>query len=141
MSNSVISHPPSLLIHSVVHLSKPEISLSVFKEGTGYRGNVTCWSSRGTVPANFSLLVDDETVASVVASDSVSAWFSVPVVPGLDMGVAQCWVKNEVQELMSEPLTLEVGMSYSCVGTTLIAYCVLFCQQFIISCLSSSSWR
>ncbi|XP_019744764.1 netrin receptor DCC isoform X1 [Hippocampus comes] len=91
-----------------VHLSKPEISLSIFKEGTGYRGNVTCWSSRGTVPANFSLLVDDKMMASVVASDSVSAWFSVAVVPGLDMGVARCWVKNEVQELMSEPLTLEV---------------------------------
>ncbi|XP_077380644.1 Fc receptor-like protein 5 isoform X3 [Festucalex cinctus] len=91
-----------------VHLIKPEISLSIFKEGTSYRGNVTCWSLRGSPPVNFSLSVDNKIVAFVIASTSVSAWFSVAVVPGLDMGVAQCWVKNEVQELMSEPLTLEV---------------------------------
>ncbi|XP_061625835.1 uncharacterized protein LOC133476454 [Phyllopteryx taeniolatus] len=91
-----------------VHLLKPEISLSIFKEGTRYRGNVTCWASRGTPPVNFSLSVDDKVVTSVIAFDSVSAWFSVAVVPGLDMGVARCLVKNEVQELLSEPLTLEL---------------------------------
>ncbi|XP_049575823.1 Fc receptor-like protein 5 isoform X2 [Syngnathus scovelli] len=91
-----------------VHLLKPEISLSVFKAGTHYRGNVTCWTSRGTPPVNFSLSVDDKKLASVIASDSLSAWFNISVVPGLDMGAARCWVRNEVQELTSEPLTLEV---------------------------------
>ncbi|XP_077575746.1 Fc receptor-like protein 5 isoform X2 [Stigmatopora nigra] len=91
-----------------VHLSKPEISLSIFKEGTSYHGNVSCWSSRGTPPVEFFLLMEDKVMASVLASDSVSAWFRVNVVPGLDMGVVRCCVKSEVQQLMSEPLTLEV---------------------------------
>ncbi|XP_054636148.1 Fc receptor-like protein 5 isoform X5 [Dunckerocampus dactyliophorus] len=93
-----------------VYLSKPKISLSVFKDGGSYRGNVTCWSSRGTPPINFSLAVDDKAVASVLAAESLSAWFNVTVVPRLDVGVARCWVKNEVQELKSEPLTLEVDV-------------------------------
>ncbi|XP_077427908.1 Fc receptor-like protein 5 isoform X2 [Vanacampus margaritifer] len=87
--------------------SSLEVKVEV-KEGTSYRGNVTCWSPRGTPPVNFTLSVDDKMVGSVIASASVSAWFSVAVVPGLDMGAARCCAKNEVQELMSEPLTLEV---------------------------------
>ncbi|XP_054636145.1 uncharacterized protein LOC129183194 isoform X2 [Dunckerocampus dactyliophorus] len=102
-----------------VYLSKPKISLSVFKDGGSYRGNVTCWSSRGTPPINFSLAVDDKAVASVLAAESLSAWFNVTVVPRLDVGVARCWVKNEVQELKSEPLTLEVGMRHSREGNAL----------------------
>ncbi|XP_057700676.1 uncharacterized protein LOC130921062 isoform X4 [Corythoichthys intestinalis] len=98
----------SIRLSVVTYLLKPEISLSIFKEGTSYRGNVTCWSSRGTPPVNFSLLLDDKVVASVLTSDSASAWFSIDVVPGLDMGVVRCCVNSEVQQLMSEPLTLEV---------------------------------
>ncbi|XP_057700674.1 Fc receptor-like protein 5 isoform X2 [Corythoichthys intestinalis] len=103
-----ISSSSEVKVAVKAYLLKPEISLSIFKEGTSYRGNVTCWSSRGTPPVNFSLLLDDKVVASVLTSDSASAWFSIDVVPGLDMGVVRCCVNSEVQQLMSEPLTLEV---------------------------------
>lgn len=101
-----------LFIPPSVHVSTPQISFSIFKEENGYCGNVTCWSSRGTPPVNFSLSVDDREEGTVLAAESLAAWFLVPMELGMDMGVARCWVKNEVQELMSEPLTLEVGMSY-----------------------------
>ncbi|XP_029950403.1 Fc receptor-like protein 5 isoform X2 [Salarias fasciatus] len=91
-----------------VYVSKPEISFSVFREGKSYRANVTCWSSRGSPPANFSLLLDEAEVYSVRATQSLVGWFVVEVVPGLDMGLAHCQVKTELQELKSEPVTLEV---------------------------------
>ncbi|XP_028262122.1 Fc receptor-like protein 5 isoform X2 [Parambassis ranga] len=91
-----------------IYVSQPKISFTVFKEGASYRGNVTCLSSRGSLPVNFSLLVDGKEEGSVTVTESLTAWFSVAVVPGQDMGEARCRVKTEVQELMSEPVTLEV---------------------------------
>ncbi|XP_040892317.1 brother of CDO isoform X2 [Toxotes jaculatrix] len=90
------------------YVSKPNISFSISKEEDSYSGNVTCWSTRGSLPVNFSLSVDNNKVGSVTVTESLFAWFSVAMVPGLDMGEAQCHVKSEMQELMSEPLTLEV---------------------------------
>ncbi|XP_017272414.1 Fc receptor-like protein 5 isoform X1 [Kryptolebias marmoratus] len=91
-----------------VYASKPKISFSIFKVGGGYHGNVTCWSSIGSPPGNFSLLLDDKEVASVASSESLSAWFDVAVVIGLDMGEAQCRLKTGAQDLSSESVTLEV---------------------------------
>ncbi|XP_041641835.1 Fc receptor-like protein 5 [Cheilinus undulatus] len=91
-----------------VYVSKPRISFYIFKEGDSYRGNVTCWSTRGSPPVNFSLLLAGREEGSVTATESLITWFTVAMVPGLDMGVAQCQVKSHVQELTSEPLTLEV---------------------------------
>lgn len=91
-----------------VRISKPEISISVFKDGGNYRGNVTCRSSTGSPPVNFTLLLDDKEVRSVTAAESLSAWFDVPVVIGLNMGEARCRGRNAVQDLESEALTLEV---------------------------------
>ncbi|XP_044202070.1 Fc receptor-like protein 5 isoform X2 [Thunnus albacares] len=91
-----------------VHVSTPRISFSISKVGDSYHGNVTCWSSRGTPPVNFSLSVDNKEVEAVIAAESLAAWFPVAMVPGLDMGMARCRVKTEVQELLSEPVTLEV---------------------------------
>ncbi|XP_053275699.1 Fc receptor-like protein 5 isoform X2 [Pleuronectes platessa] len=90
------------------YVSKPNISFSIFKEGDGYQGNITCWSTRGSHPVNFSLSVDDKEVGSLTANQSLTVWFLVAMIPGMDMGVARCWVKTETQELMSEPVTLEV---------------------------------
>lgn len=104
---------PPFFIPPSVYASKPYISLSIFKEGASYRGNVTCWSTRGSPPVNFSLLVDDIEVGSVTVPESLAAWFSVSVVPELDMGMARCRVNTEVQELMSEPMSLELGMNYT----------------------------
>ncbi|KAM6940997.1 Fc receptor-like protein 5 [Lycodopsis pacificus] len=91
-----------------VYVSKPRISFSIYKEGAGHRGNVTCWSTRGSPPVNISLSVDDTEVGSVTAAQSLAAWFPVPMVPGQDTAVARCRVKTEAQELMSEPVTLEM---------------------------------
>lgn len=106
-----LSTSAPLFIYPPVYVSKPKISFSIFKEGDSYRGNVTCWSLRGSPPTNFSLLVEGKEVGSFTATEFPVAWFSVAMVPGLDMGIARCQVKTEMQELMSDPLTLEVGMS------------------------------
>lgn len=92
------------------------MSFSISKEGNDYRGNVTCWSSKGTPPVNFSLTLDDREVGHVAVTDSLTAWFPMAIVPGLDMGVAQCRVTNEVQSLLSDPVTLVVGTSRLCDG-------------------------
>lgn len=93
------------------YVSKPEIFFFVYKEGDSYQGNVTCWSSRGSPPVNFSLLIDGNEVESITAVQALAAWFRVAIVPELDMGEARCRVKTENRELLSEPVTLEVGMN------------------------------
>lgn len=102
-----------LFIPLLVYASKPRLSFSISKEGDSYHGNVTCWSARGSPPVNFSLSVDDLEVGSVTATGPLIAWFSVNIVPGLDMGVAQCRLTTEVQELLSDPVTLVVGKRYT----------------------------
>lgn len=99
-------------ISHTVYVSVPKISLSVTKEGSGYLAKVTCWSSQGTLPVNFSLSLDNMEVASSTATESLAASFLVPIVPGRDMGVARCHVANEVQKLRSEPLNLVIGMNF-----------------------------
>ncbi|KAM4594568.1 B-cell receptor CD22 isoform 3-T3 [Fundulus diaphanus] len=91
-----------------VRISKPDISITMFKDGDNYYGNVSCWSTKGSPPVNFSLLIDDKEVRSVTAVESLAAWFDVPVVIGLNMGEARCRGRTEVQDLKSEALTLEV---------------------------------
>uniref|UniRef100_A0A1A8CDA7 Ig-like domain-containing protein n=1 Tax=Nothobranchius kadleci TaxID=1051664 RepID=A0A1A8CDA7_NOTKA len=103
-SNTSLPSP----LFPLVYVSKPKISFSLFKVGDGYRGNITCWALRGSLPVNFSLLLDDKELGSITATESLSACFDVAVVIGLDMGDARCRVKTEVQDLKSEPVTLEV---------------------------------
>lgn len=95
-------------VHVKVHLSQPRIAFSISKEADGYGGHVTCWTSRGSPPATFYLLLDGKEVTSVEATKSTLAKFPVAMVPGQDMGMAECLVKNEVQELKSRSLTLVV---------------------------------
>ncbi|KAM9769076.1 Fc receptor-like protein 5 isoform 2-T2 [Menidia menidia] len=90
-----------------VFLSKPMISFSMVKVGDGYRGNVTCWCSRGSPPANFSLWVDGRPVGWFTATGALAVSFPVPAAPGLDMGEARCRVQSPRQQLHSEPLSLE----------------------------------
>nr|XP_020451851.1 Fc receptor-like protein 5 isoform X2 [Monopterus albus] len=106
--NKRVSSSTVVQVTVKVYISKPKISFSISKVGASYFGNVTCWSSRGSPPVNFSLSLDGKEVGSETANEYLSAWFPVTMTPGMDMGVAQCWVKTELQELMSEPLTLEV---------------------------------
>ncbi|XP_035039746.1 Fc receptor-like protein 5 isoform X1 [Hippoglossus stenolepis] len=106
--NTRFSSSTEVKVTVKAYVSKPNISFSIFKEGDGYQGNITCWSTRGSHPVNFSLSVDDKEVGSLTANESLTVWFLVAMVPGMDMGVARCWVKTEMQELMSEPVSLEV---------------------------------
>ncbi|KAJ0033276.1 hypothetical protein NQD34_000383 [Periophthalmus magnuspinnatus] len=92
-----------------VYVTKPQISFSVSKEAGGnLMGNISCSVSRGSPPINFTLLLNDRTVDSVTGSGSLSIWFDLLMVPGLEMGRAQCRAQTEVQDIVSEPLTLEV---------------------------------
>ncbi|XP_034043425.1 uncharacterized protein LOC117525629 isoform X4 [Thalassophryne amazonica] len=90
------------------YVSTPRISFSISKVGSTYSANVTCWSSTGSPPVNFSLTLDNRHVGFVSAAESLDACFSVDMVPGQDMGLARCHVKTDVQELKSEPVVLEV---------------------------------
>ncbi|XP_026159195.1 Fc receptor-like protein 5 isoform X2 [Mastacembelus armatus] len=108
MGNRRVSSSTEVQVLVKVYISKPKISFSVYKEGDSYYGNVTCWSLRGSPPAHFTLRVDDKEVGSVTANESLAAWFSIAIIPGLDMGMARCLVTTEVQALISEPVTLEV---------------------------------
>ncbi|XP_030274378.1 uncharacterized protein LOC115580502 isoform X5 [Sparus aurata] len=99
-----------------VNISKPRISFSISKEGASYHGNVTCWSTRGSPPVNFSLSLDDREVGSVTATESLTAWFPVDMVPGLDMVPVGGKVKMEVDylyradsELAAARLTCQVS--------------------------------
>ncbi|XP_034543163.1 uncharacterized protein LOC117815513 [Notolabrus celidotus] len=105
---SRFSSSSEVLVTVKAHISKPSISFSISKTGNGYQGNVTCSSTRGTPPVNISLLLDDREEGSITATESLTAWFDFEIVPGLDTGVARCRVKTDVQELMSEPVSLEV---------------------------------
>ncbi|XP_071381264.1 Fc receptor-like protein 5 isoform X3 [Centroberyx affinis] len=106
--NSRFSSSEEVQVTVKVHFSTPSISFTLSKEGDNYSGNVTCWSSSGSPPVTFYLLLDDKEAGSVTATESLVAWFPVAMVPGRDMGVAQCRAQNDVQQLLSEPLTLEV---------------------------------
>ncbi|XP_031720405.1 Fc receptor-like protein 5 isoform X3 [Anarrhichthys ocellatus] len=94
-------------VQDTIVSSSSEVQVTV-KEGASHRGNVTCWSTGGSPPVNISLSVDDTEVGFVTVAQSLAAWFPVPMVPGQDVAVARCRVKTEVQELMSEPVTLEM---------------------------------
>lgn len=104
--------PNDVPIAPPVYVSKPKLSLSISKEPDGYRGNITCWVSRGSPPINFTFSVNNKEVGTVTATESLMAWFYVAIVPGLEMGKARCRVQTEAQDLTSEPLTLEVGMNH-----------------------------
>ncbi|CAL8332209.1 unnamed protein product [Merluccius merluccius] len=92
-----------------VYLSQPQISFSISKGANGYVGNVTCWTSRGSPPATFSLFLDGKQVASFIATESTLVTFPVAIELAIDNGMAECLVRTEVQELKSKTLTLVVG--------------------------------
>ncbi|XP_078800112.1 Fc receptor-like protein 5 isoform X2 [Oryzias latipes] len=118
-------------------ISKPKISFFLFKDGASYQANVTCWCTRGSPPVNFSLYLDDRNIETVTATESLAAWFRVDAFPGLDMGEARCRVKTELQQLMSEPVSLEVvpvggnvkvELIYLYTATTKLAAAMLRCH-------------
>lgn len=122
--------PLPFVVFLSVRVSKPRISFSISKEGNDYLGNVTCWSSKGSPPVNFSLTLDDREVGRSTATDSLSAWFPVDMAPEVDMGVAQCRATNPVQDLVSEPVTLVVGTS----ARSFLCGCLFFSVDSLSLC-------
>uniref|UniRef100_A0A3B1IUS7 Ig-like domain-containing protein n=1 Tax=Astyanax mexicanus TaxID=7994 RepID=A0A3B1IUS7_ASTMX len=76
------------------------------------KANISCRLVRGSPPVTFRLLLDGEAVA-VQRTGSLEAWFSVPVSVGLDMGTAQCKAETDIQQLLSDPVDLEVPVEGS----------------------------
>ncbi|XP_052384025.1 Fc receptor-like protein 5 isoform X3 [Oncorhynchus keta] len=107
-TNSRFSSSREVTVRVKAYLSVPQISFTISKEGSSYRGNVTCRSSRGTPPVTFYLFLDDKEVGSDVATESLVAWFPTAMVPGRDMGTVRCTVESDAQRLTSRPLTLVV---------------------------------
>ncbi|XP_072318958.1 Fc receptor-like protein 5 isoform X2 [Eucyclogobius newberryi] len=92
-----------------VYVTRPQISLSISKEAAGgLVGNISCGVSRGSPPINFTFLLENRAEGQVAASQARTVWFNFPIVPGLEMGKARCRAQTEVQDVLSEPLTLEV---------------------------------
>uniref|UniRef100_A0A8C9TVU0 Ig-like domain-containing protein n=1 Tax=Scleropages formosus TaxID=113540 RepID=A0A8C9TVU0_SCLFO len=84
-----------------------ELSFVVSREDSGYHADVTCQSSRGSPPVSFRLFLNGTVVASRAAT-SLSAHFYIPIRTGVNYGELQCRVQNDVQELSSNTVTLEV---------------------------------
>ncbi|KAI1886464.1 hypothetical protein AGOR_G00196020 [Albula goreensis] len=110
MTNSRVSSSQEVDVHVKVLLSQPRISFSVTKEEAGYRANVMCQSTRGTLPAQFWLLMGDVTLANRTTA-ALSATFSVAVTLGKSLGTLRCAGGNrgnQLPEVHSRPLELEV---------------------------------
>lgn len=91
-----------------VYLSQPQISFSISKEVGGFMGNISCSVSRGSPPINFTFLLENRAEDAITVSESHLVHFSFPIVPGLEMGKARCRAQTEVQDILSEPLSVEV---------------------------------
>ncbi|XP_055014428.1 Fc receptor-like protein 5 [Boleophthalmus pectinirostris] len=94
-----------------VYVTKPQLSLAVSKEaGGGLVGNISCSVSRGSPPINFTLLLDDRAEGTVTGSGSLSVWFCVSMVPGLEMGRAHMHYRHPCSPPRTpEPDSLDMG--------------------------------
>ncbi|XP_058256183.1 protogenin A [Hemibagrus wyckioides] len=90
------------------YLSAPRLSFTLFHNGLGYSANISCRLAYGSPPVTFQLLLNGNHV-DVQRVDLLEAWFSQPVTVGLDMGTVQCLAENDIQQLLSNPVNLEVA--------------------------------
>ncbi|XP_070775527.1 contactin-5 isoform X5 [Enoplosus armatus] len=89
-------------------VSNPDISFTVLKEDShNYSAVVTCQSTRGTLPFNFSLYNRTELVANMTVGER-NATFKVPLVLGQHLGRLQCRANNGDQIAYSQWIPLEV---------------------------------
>ncbi|KAF7703257.1 B-cell receptor CD22 isoform X1 [Silurus meridionalis] len=89
------------------YLSAPRLSFTLFHDGSGYYANLSCRSAYGSPPVTFQLLLNGKRV-DVQQVDLLEAWFSQPVTVGLDMGIVQCIAENDIQQLLSNTIDLEI---------------------------------
>lgn len=84
------------------------MSFTLFHNGLGYNANISCRLDYGSPPVRFQLLLNGKRVDAQQV-DILEAWFSHPVTVGLDMGLLQCIAENDIQQILSDPIDLEVG--------------------------------
>ncbi|XP_066504002.1 Fc receptor-like protein 5 isoform X2 [Hoplias malabaricus] len=89
------------------YLSAPKLSFTLYHHGSGHHANISCRCDSGSPPVTFSLLLDGRNV-SVQQTNLLEAWFSLPVIVGLDMGTVQCRAETDNQQLLSSSVDLEV---------------------------------
>ncbi|KAL2089844.1 hypothetical protein ACEWY4_014532 [Coilia grayii] len=91
-----------------VYLTAPKLSIALFKENCNYYANLSCESAQGTVPVTFVLLLSGQETDRQVAN-SLSVWFSVPLMVGMDTVTAQCRAEATYQQLNSNTIHLEMA--------------------------------
>ncbi|XP_017333816.1 uncharacterized protein LOC108271079 isoform X1 [Ictalurus punctatus] len=106
-NNSRVSSSMPVTVVVKKYLSAPRLSFTLFHDGSGYYANISCRLSYGSPPVMFQLLLNGKRV-DLQQVDLLEAWFSQPVTVGLDMGTVQCIAKNDIQQLFSNSVDLEV---------------------------------
>ncbi len=95
---------------SLEYMSKPEISFDVVKhEDGGYKAIITCQSNKGTPLYTFSLLNHTDLIASET-TDATRVSFTLSVELNRHMGRIRCNASNEGNWVLSDPVSLTVGM-------------------------------
>ncbi|XP_051967688.1 Fc receptor-like protein 5 isoform X1 [Xyrauchen texanus] len=108
--NQVLTNPrtsSSSILNVVVkkYISTPKLSFTVFYNGSALIANISCRVARGSPPLTFRFLLNDVEM-DVKRVDSLDTWFVLPV--ALKLGSAQCKAETQTQQLISDPLQLEV---------------------------------
>ncbi|KAB5558929.1 hypothetical protein PHYPO_G00022870 [Pangasianodon hypophthalmus] len=104
-SRASSSRPVTVVVKK--YLSAPRLSFTLFYNGSSYYANISCRLAYGSPPVTFQLLLNGKRV-DVQQVDFLEAWFSQPVTVGLDMGRVQCIAENNIQQLLSNSIDLEV---------------------------------
>ncbi|XP_051532175.1 Fc receptor-like protein 5 isoform X2 [Myxocyprinus asiaticus] len=108
--NQVLVNPRSSSSRSLnvivkKYISTPKLSFTVFYNGSALIANISCRVARGSPPLTFRFLLNDEEM-DVKRVDSLDTWFVLPV--ALKVRSAQCKAETQTQQLISDPLQLEV---------------------------------
>lgn len=89
------------------YISSPRLTFTVFCNGSDLLANISCRLERGSPPLMFHLLLDGLEIQEKRVT-SLGTWFLLPVSVGVNMGAARCKAKTEIQQLISDPVNLEV---------------------------------
>ncbi|TSL68213.1 Transmembrane channel-like protein 7 [Bagarius yarrelli] len=90
------------------HLAAPRLAFTLFHNGSSYYANISCRLAYGSPPVMFQLLLNEKLVG-VQHLDLLEAWFYQPVTVGLDIGTLRCIAENDIQQLLSNSINLEVA--------------------------------
>ncbi|KAG5275381.1 hypothetical protein AALO_G00119620 [Alosa alosa] len=91
-----------------VNISAPKLSFTLYRENASYYANLTCESAQGSVPVTFLLFLEGQEIDRQVAN-SLTVWFTLPMMVGMDMVSAQCRAETSHQQLTSNLLNLEMA--------------------------------